>query len=104
MDIDLDSLGLKELKTLQTQVAKAISTYEDRKKRDAIVELEERARELGFSLSELTGTVATRKRAAAAPKYANPANPEDTWSGRGRKPRWFEAAIKAGQSAESLAI
>lgn len=104
VDIDLDSMTLKELKSLQTQVAKAIATYEDRRKRDALAELEERARELGFSLSELTGSAATKRRAAAAPKYANPDNPSDTWSGRGRKPRWFEAAIKAGKPADSMAI
>ena len=68
MDMDLESLSLKELKSLQTQVAKAIATYEDRRKRDALAELEEKARELGFSLAELTGTTATRKRSAAAPK------------------------------------
>ena len=104
MDMDLESLSLKELKSLQTQVAKAIATYEDRRKRDALAELEEKARELGFSLAELTGTTAARKRSAAAPKYANPANPAETWSGRGRKPRWFEAAIKAGEPAESMAV
>lgn len=104
MDIDLDSMSLKELKSLQAQVAKAISTYEDRRKRDALAELEEKARELGFSLSELTGTAATKRRAAAQPKYANPETPSDTWSGRGRKPRWFEAAIKSGKPAESMAI
>lgn len=100
----IDTMSLKELKALQAQVAKAIATYEDRRKRDALVELEERAREMGFSLAELTGAVTVRKRAAATPKYANPADANDTWSGRGRKPRWFEAALKSGASAESMAI
>ena len=104
METDLDSLNLKELKTLQAQVAKAIATYEDRRKRDALSELEDKARELGFSLAELVGTGNVRKRAGAAPKYANPDNSAETWSGRGRKPRWFEAAIKAGKSADSMAI
>lgn len=104
METNIDTMSLKELKALQSQVAKAISTYEDRRKRDALVELEEKAREMGFSLAELTGTVASRKRAAATPKYANPADPNDTWSGRGRKPRWFEAALKSGASADSMAI
>jgi DNA-binding protein H-NS len=66
--------------------------------------LEEKARELGFSLSELTGTAAPRKRAPASAKYANPADSSDTWSGRGRKPRWFDAAIKAGKKPEDMAI
>lgn len=105
MDANLNSLSLKELRDLQSQVAKAIASFEDRKKKEALSELEEKARTLGYSLSELTGApAATRKRTPAAPRYANPANAADTWSGRGRKPRWFEAALKAGQRPEDLSV
>lgn len=102
---NLDSLSLKELKDLQSQVAKAIGSYEDRKKKQALAELDEKAREMGFSLAELMGVSGkTRKRAAAMPKYANPADASDTWSGRGRKPRWFTAALNAGKTPEDLMI
>jgi DNA-binding protein H-NS len=104
MDLNLNALSLKELKDLQTQVAKAIATFEDRKKKEALSELEEKARAMGFSLAELTGATVVRKRAPATAKYANPANKSETWSGRGRKPRWFEAALNAGKSPEDLAI
>jgi DNA-binding protein H-NS len=104
MSVDLNTLSLKELKELQSQVAKMIAGFEDRKKKEAIAELEERARTLGFSLAELTGTVVARKRAPATAKYANPANPTDTWSGRGRKPRWFDAALKAGKRPDDMAV
>jgi DNA-binding protein H-NS len=104
MSNDLNTLSLKELKDLQSQVAKAIAGFEDRKKKEALAELEEKAREMGFSLAELTGIPVTRKRSPAVAKYANPANPSDTWSGRGRKPRWFDAALKSGKKPDDLAI
>ena len=104
MDINLNNLSLKELKDLQSQVAKAVSSFEDRKKKVALAELEEVARSNGFSLAELTGTSIVRKRSPATPKYANPADSTDTWSGRGRKPRWFEAALKSGKRPEDMAI
>ncbi len=104
MDINLNSLSLKELKDLQSQVAKAVASFEDRRKKETIAELEELARSKGFSWAELTGTTVVRKRAPAAPKYANPADQSDTWSGRGRKPRWFDAAIKSGKRPEDLAV
>jgi DNA-binding protein H-NS len=104
MAIDLNPLSLKELKDLQSQVAKAISSFEDRRKKQALVELEEKAREMGFSLAELTGATGTRKRSPAVAKYANPANPTETWSGRGRKPRWFAAALQAGKKPEDMMI
>jgi DNA-binding protein H-NS len=43
-------------------------------------------------------------RAPAAAKYRHPENPSLTWSGRGRKPLWFVAALEAGKSADDLAI
>lgn len=104
MDIEINALSLKELKDLQSQVVKAIATFEDRKKKAALAELEEKARAMGFSLSELTGAAATRRRTPTTEKYRDPANPEKTWSGRGRKPHWFIAALAAGKSPEDLAI
>lgn len=102
--MNLNALSLKELKELQSQVSRAIATFEDRKKKAALAELEEKARQMGFSLAELTGAPGVRKRAPASAKYANPANASDTWSGRGRKPRWFIQAIAAGKSPEDLAV
>lgn len=104
MTIDLGSLSLKELKDLHARTGKAIATFDDRKRKEALAELEEVARSKGYSLSELTGTTVARKRAPAVAKYANPDDKSDTWSGRGRKPRWFAAALKAGKSASDLAI
>ena len=104
MDLNLNSLSLKELKELQNQVAKAIAGYEDRRKKEALAELEEKARELGFTFAELTGVSLARKRAPVAAKYANPGNTSETWSGRGRKPRWFVEALAAGKTPDDLAI
>jgi DNA-binding protein H-NS len=103
--MDLDHFSLKELKDLQSRVARAITTFEERKRKEAMAAVEESARSLGFSISELFGTsTASRKRSPGAPKYANPANPSETWTGRGRKPRWVEAALKQGKSLDDLSI
>lgn len=104
--IELEGLTLKELKKLERDVATAIANYETRAKAQALAELDAKARELGFSLSELTGAAFSlkSKRAPAAAKYANPANPAETWSGRGRKPAWFTDAVAKGATAETLAV
>lgn len=104
MAFEIDHLSLKELKDLQSQVAKAISNFVDRKRKQALIELEEKAKEHGFSLAELTGAAPTRKRTPATAKYANPADASDTWSGRGRKPRWFVAELANGKTSDDLRI
>ena len=103
--MDLDALDLKELKTLQADVAKAIATFEERTKKQAISALEATAREFGFSLSELTGGAASKRSSGSvAPKYAHPENANLTWTGRGRKPKWIVEALDAGKSLADLAI
>ena len=103
--MDLDALSLKELKKLQGDVAKAISTYEDRMKKEALAEVEAKAREMGFNLGGLLGTSkGKRTSGSVVPKYAHPENPSVTWTGRGRKPKWVVEALEAGKSLEDLAI
>lgn len=85
-DFDLEALWLSELKKMQKDIAKAISTFEDRQKAEARVKLEAFARELGYSLAELVGTETKSSLAPAAAKYRHSENPALTWSGRGRKP------------------
>lgn len=107
MVIDLNSLSLKELKDLNVNVQKAIAGFEERKRREALAALESVAREKGFSLNELMGngmfSSVKKSRSPATAKYKNPKGNE-TWSGRGRKPVWFEAALKSGKTPEDLHI
>ena len=104
MQIDLNSLSLKELKALQINLTKAISDYDQRMKREAAAELEARARELGFTLDELLSVKGKKKTASAKPKFAHPEDPSVTWTGRGRQPQWFRDALAAGKTEEDLAI
>ncbi len=94
--MDLNEVSLPELKRLLRDVERAIASFQHRQLAAARAELEARARELGFSLAELAATEtisAKRNRTAVQPKYRNPANPEETWSGRGRQPRWLTVAL-----------
>ncbi len=103
MVINLHDMSLKELKQLRKDVDHAIATYEERQRADVLQELENLARQKGFALQELTSVV-RRQRKPVAPKYANPEDPQMTWSGRGRQPRWAAAALAQGKTLEDLAI
>ena len=37
-------------------------------------------------------------------RYRNPVNQTETWTGRGKQPRWLAAAIASGKSLQDFAI
>ena len=45
-----------------------------------------------------------RKYPRVFPKYRNPDEASETWSGRGKQPRWLSAALKAGHKIEEFLI
>lgn len=106
----LDSMGLDELRDLRKSVDRAISGFEGRKRQEAISAAEQVAKEHGFKLADLVGgrTAARAKSAgegstATQAAYVNPDNPEQVWSGRGRRPGWVRDALAAGRTLEDLA-
>jgi DNA-binding protein H-NS len=103
MALDFDSMDLKEMRELRAKLDRAINSYEDRKRREALAAIEEAARNHGFNLAELTGGK-PRKTGTVAPKYANPEDPTMTWTGRGRKPRWVQESLENGKELEDLMI
>lgn len=86
-------------------------------RRELIEEFSAKAAEMGLSLDELLGSPAqagrtagkmrsARKGASAAspaPKYRNPETGE-TWSGRGRVPRWLKQAVERARGREEFAV
>lgn len=102
--LDLNALSLAELKKLQKDVTKAIESFEERQRKAVLAELDALARERGFTIEQVVGVAPPSTRKPVAPKYANPADPSQTWSGRGRKPKWVVEALDAGKSLDDLAI
>jgi DNA-binding protein H-NS len=48
--------------------------------------------------------VAKRSYPKVLPLYRNPAEPSETWSGRGNRPRWLAAQIAAGKDQDDFRI
>src|SRR3546814_2122719 len=105
MAIDLNGLSAKELDTLITKAKARKTTL---KKRKPVATVRSKLRQLaeaeGYTIAELFGGRATKSAAAprkaakkgrklgkVAPKYRNPANPKETWTGRGKQPRWMRS-------------
>jgi DNA-binding protein H-NS len=101
-----------ELEKLRADVDKALETLEARKKSEAMKAIAAVAKEHGFTVEEVLGGALVpksrgRKGAAAKSgiaKYSNPANPSQTWTGRGRQPGWIKEGLAAGKSVADFAI
>lgn len=101
-ELDLNNLDLSELRQLHRDVQKAIDSFEARQKAAALEAVKAAAAAHGVKLADLLDAVPTRK--AVAAKYAHPENPELTWTGRGKRPRWIAEALDAGAKLEDFAI
>ncbi|MEO6171060.1 MAG: H-NS histone family protein [Lysobacter sp.] len=124
MTIDIESLSSKELTALISQAKKRKTTLTKRK---PITQVRKRLNQIakteGYSIAELfggasskaTSTAGASTRASAprkarkatgkvAPKYRNPDNANETWTGRGRQPRWMTAFTDAGRNRDDFLI
>lgn len=113
MNTDLKSMTRKELEKLKGNVEKALEKLAQKDKKAALAAAEKAAAAHGFSLAELAGDeatpfktvkVKTGPKKVSPPKYKNPENAEQTWSGKGRQPDWFKAAIAAGTTPDAMEI
>lgn len=118
MKAELKQMTRKQLEKLRADVDVALKALDKKDKKAALKAAEAAAKAHGFSLGDLTGGETAEKpaprarkarsnadgRAKVAPKYRNPNDPEQTWSGRGRAPGWMAAHIEAGGKKDDLAI
>ena len=102
MKPDLKDYSLEELMSLKKNVDAAIDSYNARALAHARQQLEKTAQSMGYKLDEI---IEIRKpRAKVAPKYRNSDVPEQTWTGRGRTPKWVEFALENGKTLDDLKI
>jgi DNA-binding protein H-NS len=122
MPIDVNKLSARELDQLINQAKKRKTTLSKRKPIAAVrAKLAQLAKAEGYTVAELFGGTAVAPRPAkaaskttgkakgkstgkVAPKYRNPANPSETWAGRGQPPRWLAAELKTGKKLEDFLI
>ena len=100
---DLERMSFKELQELEQKVQKAKSSVHNRSRSAVLQKLESIAAEAGYKISDLFGGRSSKGRKVAA-KYANPDDSSETWTGRGRRPRWLAARLKAGEKADKFLI
>jgi DNA-binding protein H-NS len=93
------------VKSQQNSVYKNCSEKHELEKRLAYLKRGTVANMEGAELSLASGDGRPRRNyPRVRPKYRNNSAPHDTWSGRGKQPRWLVAAIKAGRKIDHFKI
>jgi DNA-binding protein H-NS len=107
----LDDLSLEQL----AKVIEAAQAQHERKReevRDQLrQEVMEKVRLLGLDPEDLFAIHKRRgnrssvnARSTVKPKYRDNRDPTQTWSGRGRLPRWLHERVKAGENKDDYLI
>jgi DNA-binding protein H-NS len=104
--IELESMSLDDLWALHEKVSALLATRINAERR----ELEKRLAILNRGVDNIGQVTISssqekprRKYPRVLPKYRNPQTSE-TWSGRGKRPRWLVAAMKSGHKIEEFQI
>ena len=92
---------------LRDLIAETEAEVERRKAADRerfLAQAREIATQYNLTLEEFFQTPIKQRRGRVRTKYRNPDNPDETWTGRGKKPEWFEAALQRGLTQTEMVV
>ena len=97
-DINLSGLNIDQLTELVSKAQSEVASREGKRRKDLRSELERRIDAAGYKLGDIfpelaSGTTSPSQRQKRPAKYRNPQNPDQTWSGIGRSPKWVQAIL-----------
>lgn len=106
--MELNNLSNKDLEKLIKNAENQIVLNENKVYDDAYLEVAAIAKKVGLTIQELAEHGINRKlnkvKTKAEIKYLNKLNPEETWTGRGKQPRWLTNALENGANLEDFLI
>jgi DNA-binding protein H-NS len=107
--LDLDAMDFDELWLLHEELTKILAekiSEEKHKLEKRLAQLSrgEQVAEVQSPPNEQRTDRPRRKYPKVLPKYSNPSAPLETWSGRGKRPRWVVAALRSGHKLEDFRI
>ena len=108
MKPDISNLSVAELEKLTDEAGALIESKKEQELDAAYDKITEIAASVGVTLDELVArgnkTTKTTTRKPVAPRYRNPENQQETWTGRGKQPRWLAGKLAGGAKLEDFLI
>ncbi len=105
---DISNLSVEELRKLTAEAQALIESKKDQEIEDAYHQITQIAESVGMSLEQFIEYGAQKRkkstRKSVEPRYRNKNNTAETWTGRGKKPRWLVAELEKGAKLEDFLI
>jgi DNA-binding protein H-NS len=98
---DLAKMPLDELWRLHEKIIQLLDEKLQQEARKLQRQLDELGRKFGGPPSDIPQR---RPYPKVEPKFRNPEAPSDTWSGRGKQPRWMTELLVAGRELDEFRI
>lgn len=93
----LESMSYADLSQMQARIERLKAQKQNAERDELRQRIVAMVKEHGFEISDLFGR-GRKGKGIVAVKYRDPQNPQNTWTGRGRMPRWLAAATKGGKA------
>jgi len=100
----LEEYSAADLKAMQPEIDRLIKAKEKQEKDDIRKKLANMAAESGYSIDDLFTAGKVTKVGTVKPKYYNPEDPQQTWTGRGRQPLWVKDALESGKTLGDIML
>lgn len=102
---ELEGLSENELQDIIENAEKALKAKQESKRKEVLAQIKELGASIGVSVEiHESEKRSVRKGIKVAPKYQNPHNPAQKWTGRGVAPKWFQALLDSGMDKTQLEI
>jgi DNA-binding protein H-NS len=95
---NLEKMSYADLAKMESRIGQLKAHKQNAERAELRQKVIDMVRSAGFDINELFGKGPRAKGGKVAPKYRDPQNPANTWTGRGRMPRWMAAATKGAKA------
>lgn len=104
--MEISRMSLAELRRLREELEKTVDDKEKQLVSEARKEIDDVLKRYNVTIDQVIGIKykKTKTGALSLPRYRNPDDFSQTWTGKGRKPRWVINFLKRGGELEDIAI
>jgi DNA-binding protein H-NS len=100
--LNLEKMSTAELRALATELDQEMQKRKKTEVKETAARIKALAAEIGLPVDEILHYGKKTKLPKGEPRYRNPGNPKQTWTGKGRQPAWIKSLLAQGKTLDEL--